>query len=126
MIDHIGIEVSDYKKSVNFYKQALEPLGYRLLMEVEGFAGFGPKVGGGTIANFWIHQGKNPSKVHIAFTALHRNGVDTFYQSAINAGGKDNGKPGVREIYHPSYYGAFVFDPDGNNVEAVCHSEENN
>jgi catechol 2,3-dioxygenase-like lactoylglutathione lyase family enzyme len=125
MIDHIGIEVSNYKTSITFYKLALASLGYELLMEVEGFAGFGMKNASGPIANFWIHQGNNPTqKTHIAFTAASRNTVNDFYQSAINAGGKDNGAPGIREMYHPNYYGAFVLDPDGNNIEAVCHKPE--
>ena len=122
MIDHIGIEVSDYKTALSFYKKALAPLGYQLVMEVEGFAGFGPTKNEGPIANFWIHQGNQPThKTHIAFSAPDRKTVDAFYKAAITAGGKDNGKPGVREIYHPHYYGAFVLDPDGHNIEAVCH-----
>lgn len=123
MIDHIGIEVSDYKASVDFYKKALAPLGYSLLMEVQGFAGFGLKKSGGPIASFWLHQGDHPTGgAHIAFTADDRKAVDAFYEAAIIAGGKDHGKPGLREIYHPNYYGAFVLDPDGHNIEAVCHS----
>lgn len=122
MIDHIGLEVSDYQAAVAFYKQALAPLGYELLMEVQGFAGFGKKTTEGPIANFWIHEGDSPThKAHIAFTATDRTIVDKFYDAALQAGGKDNGKPGVREIYHPNYYGAFVLDPDGHNIEAVCH-----
>lgn len=124
MIDHIGIAVKDYQKAVDFYKASLAPLGYELLMEVQGFAGFGAKESGGAIANFWIHQGENNSsspKAHIAFAAADRNAVDAFYQTALKAGAKDNGAPGVREIYHPNYYGAFVLDLDGNNIEAVCH-----
>jgi len=102
MIDHIGIEVSDYKTALVFYKKSLEPLGYSLLMEVAGFAGFGLKTSAGPIANFWIHQGDNPTKkAHIAFTASDRKAVDAFYDAAINSGGKDNGGPGEREIYHP-------------------------
>jgi len=125
MIDHIGIEVSDYKTAVDFYKQALAPLGYKLLMEIQGFAGFGVEKVDGPNANFWIHQGDNPTKkIHIAFTAPDRAAVEAFYESAISAGGKDNGKPGTREIYHPHYYGAFVLDPDGHNIEAVCHQPE--
>ena len=124
MIDHIGIEVSDYQTAVDFYKRALAPLGYELLIEVQGFAGFGPKNTGGPVANFWIHQGNKPThQIHISFTASDRNTVNLFYGSALNAGGKDNGAPGVREIYHPHYYGAFVLDPDGNNIEAVCHKQ---
>ena len=122
MLDHIGIAVSDYNASVAFYKQALAPLGYELLMEVEGYAGFGLTSGAGPIATFWIHEGENPTQgIHFAFSATDRNVVDAFYEAAMSAGAKDNGAPGVREIYHPNYYGAFVFDPDGNNVEAVYH-----
>ncbi|OGT30774.1 MAG: glyoxalase [Gammaproteobacteria bacterium RIFCSPHIGHO2_12_FULL_35_23] len=122
MIDHIGIEVADYETSKQFYSKALAPLKYKLLMEMSGFAGFGVENGAGPIANFWIHQGASPShNTHIAFTAKDRLTVDSFYKAAISAGGACNGKPGVREIYHPNYYGAFILDPDGNNIEAVCH-----
>lgn len=128
MIDHIGITVSNYQKSVDFYRKALQPLGYELLMEVQGFAGFGLKNAGGPIANFWIHEGQvsaeDGSLVHVAFSASKRKIVDDFYQAAMTAGGKDHGKPGIREIYHPNYYGAFVLDPDGHNIEAVCHHPE--
>lgn len=122
MIDHIGIEVTDYQSAVDFYKQALAPLSYELLMEIQGFAGFGKKDAAGPIADFWLHQGDNPTnKAHIAFTANDRDTVNAFYEAAIKAGGKNNGEPGVREIYHPNYYSAFVLDPDGHNIEAVCH-----
>jgi catechol 2,3-dioxygenase-like lactoylglutathione lyase family enzyme len=122
MIDHIGIEVSDYETAKHFYKKALAPLGCKLLMEVQGFAGFGLEGAQGPIATFWLHQGNDPThKTHIAFKAANRAMVDAFHAAAINAGGKDNGKPGIREIYHPNYYGAFVLDPDGHNIEAVCH-----
>jgi len=122
MIDHIGIEVSDYQKSKQFYEHALAPIGYKLIMEVEGFAGFGPNIESSPIATLWLHQGNSPSfKTHIAFTAKSRTDVDKFYDAAISAGGQDNGKPGIREHYHPHYYGAFVLDPDGHNIEAVCH-----
>jgi catechol 2,3-dioxygenase-like lactoylglutathione lyase family enzyme len=125
MIDHIGIEVSNYQRAKQFYEHALAPLGYRLLMEVQGFAGFGLSQNGGPIANFWLHEGSNPTKkTHIAFRAASRAKVDEFYRAALQAGGKDNGKPGIREIYHPNYYGAFVLDFDGHNIEAVCHQPE--
>lgn len=126
MLDHIGIVVSDYEKSKAFYSKALTAVGYQLLIEVQGFAGFGPAHDDGPIATFWIHEDK--SKVapgmHIAFAAPNRAAVDAFYQQAINAQGVDNGEPGIREIYHPHYYGAFVLDPDGYNIEAVCHQAE--
>lgn len=122
MLDHIGITVSNYEVSKKFYQKALAPLGYKLLMEVQGFAGFGLEQNGGPIAKFWLHQGDKPgSSTHIAFTVPDRETVDAFYAEAIKAGGKDNGKPGIRAIYHPNYYGAFVLDPDGFNIEAVCH-----
>ena len=126
MIDHISIEVSDYQKSLEFYTKALASLGYILVMEVHGFAGFGPPNSSGPIAHFWIHQAnvQTSHKMHIAFRAKNRTMVNSFYQAAIAAGARDNGQPGIREIYHPNYYGAFVFDPDGYNIEAVCHQAE--
>jgi len=121
MIDHIGIEVGDYEKSKNFYIRALEPLGYELIMEVHGWAGFG--VDGKP--DFWIHEGAiTKPKVHVAFRSKNREKVREFYEAAIKAGGIDNGPPGIREMYHPNYYGAFVLDPDGHNIEAVCHYPE--
>ena len=119
MIDHTGVTVSDVGKSKTFYRAALAPLGYDLLMEWEHFAGFGvaPK------SDFWIGRGKaNAPGVHIAFRADSRAQVDAFYKAAMAAGGRDNGSPGLRPHYHANYYGAFVLDPDGHNIEAVCHS----
>jgi catechol 2,3-dioxygenase-like lactoylglutathione lyase family enzyme len=124
MIDHTGVTVSDAERSRQFYEVALAPLGYQLLvivpMEVTGgmaVLGFGapPK------PDFWINQGC-PQKppVHVAFNASSRALVDAFYQAAIAAGGKDNGPPGLRPHYHQDYYGAFVLDPDGHNIEACC------
>jgi catechol 2,3-dioxygenase-like lactoylglutathione lyase family enzyme len=121
-IDHIGLDVSDYEKSKAFYEKALAPLGLKLLMEpVPGVGGFG-----GDFPFFWIGaRGRGPqSGTHVAFTAKDRKMVDAFHAAALEAGGRDNGGPGVREIYRPTYYGAFVLDPDGNNVEAVCHKPE--
>ena len=117
-LDHIGLDVSDYERSKAFYEQALAPLGVKLIMEpVPGMAGFG-----GDFPFFWI--GKNDrgpdSGTHVAFSARDREMVDAFHAAALEAGGTDNGAPGLRQ-YHPNYYGAFVLDPDGNNVEAVCH-----
>jgi catechol 2,3-dioxygenase-like lactoylglutathione lyase family enzyme len=125
MIDHAGFVVRDFAKSRQFYLQALAPLGYGVLMEmsaaqvgVDG-AGFGepPKpdlwiIGGGSITS---------PRLHVAFRAANRAMVDAFYKAAIAAGGQDNGPPGLRPHYHPDYYGAFVLDPDGHNIEAVCH-----
>lgn len=117
MIDHIGLTVTDLDASVTFYTRALAPLGYVLVMRSEQFAGFG--VAGKP--DFWIGAGKPGDRIHVAFTARGRREVRAFHDAAIAAGGADNGPPGVRAIYHPSYYAAFVRDPDGHNIEAVCH-----
>ena len=118
MIDHTGIRVSDFKRSFAFYEKALAPLGYTAIMTFEKWAGFGE----GRKPDFWIGEGDAPKDiVHIAFAAKGRDVVRAFHAAAIAAGGKDNGPPGVREQYHPSYFGAFVLDPDGHNIEAVCH-----
>ena len=120
MLDHVGFTVSDYERSKAFYAKALAPLGVTLLMEpVEAAAGFG-KDGK---PFFWI-EARGPAlqgDLHVAFAVDSRETVDAFHAAALEAGGTDNGAPGVREIYHPSYYGAYVLDPDGNNIEAVCH-----
>lgn len=126
MIDHIGFAVSDYKKSKAFYTQALAPLGYVLIMEVpaEGNPSGAPAAGFGEDGkpDFWIGgEGKLEKPVHVAIVAKDRAAVDAFHKAALAAGGKDNGQPGLRPHYHPNYYGAFVFDPDGHNIEAVCH-----
>jgi catechol 2,3-dioxygenase-like lactoylglutathione lyase family enzyme len=120
MLDHVGFAVSDYARSKAFYEQALAPLGLSLLMEpVQAAAGFGE----GGKPFFWIEsEGRVPKgRLHVAFAVDDRATVDAFHAAALAAGGTDNGAPGVREIYHPHYYGAYVLDPDGNNVEAVCH-----
>lgn len=128
MLDHIGYAVTDLDRSTRFYQAALAPLSITVLMEVtaeqtgkEAAVGFG--------ANgkpfFWVGTGATSSRsVHVAFTGTSRAQVDAFYKAAIAAGGKDNGAPGIRAHYHPTYYGAFVLDPDGNNIEAVCHAPE--
>jgi catechol 2,3-dioxygenase-like lactoylglutathione lyase family enzyme len=121
IIDHMGLAVSDYAQSKAFYTQALAPLGITLVKEVAGWAGFGR----GGKPEFWFgtySQTQNP--MHIAFVAESRAQVNAFYEAALKAGAKDNGSPGIREIYHPNYYGAFVIDPDGHNIEAVCHQPE--
>jgi catechol 2,3-dioxygenase-like lactoylglutathione lyase family enzyme len=118
MIDHIGISVRDLDRSIAFYTKALAPLGYELVMKWESFAGFG--VGGKP--DFWIDGREAPKTAnHIAFRASGRALVRAFHDAALAAGGKDNGAPGVRPHYHEHYYGAFVLDPDGHNIEAVCH-----
>ena len=125
MIDHTGLSVSDYVKSKDFYVKALGAIGYRLIAEFPAaetggtdVAGFGepPK------PDFWIGAGTpNKPPVHVAFRVDTHAQVDEFHAAAIAAGGKDNGAPGPRPHYHPGYYGAFVLDPDGHNIEAVCH-----
>ncbi len=125
MIDHTGLVVSDFEKSKQFYQLALAPIGYALLAEfpaaVTGHtdvAGFGeaPK------PDFWISRGSpNVPPIHIAFRVSSRAIVDAFHRAALAAGGADNGAPGPRPHYHASYYGAFVRDPDGHNIEEVCH-----
>ena len=123
MLDHVGIEVSDLARSRAFYEAALEPLGVRLLMEFEGAVGFGKDTEHGSKPFFWIYERGRPavSGAHVAFAAADRDTVDAFHAAALAAGATDNGAPGPRPIYHPGYYGAFVLDPDANNVEAVCH-----
>ncbi len=119
IIDHIGLAVSDFEISKAFYVRVLAPLGIELLMEVEGWAGFGRQ----GKPEFWFGEHDHAqSPMHIAFASDSRQAVDRFYAAAIEAGARDNGPPGVREIYHPHYYGAFVLDPDGHNIEAVCHT----
>lgn len=118
MIDHMGILVTDLDASVAFYTKALAPLGYALVMRFGGqVAGFG--VDGKP--DFWIAAGKPTDKLHVALRAKGRAEVRAFYEAALAAGAKDNGPPGIREMYHPDYYGAFVHDLDGHNIEAVCH-----
>ena len=120
MFDHVTFTVSDYARSKEFYSRALAPLGITLVTEPEGWgAGFGES----DDAYFWIgSQGEvTRGQLHVAFTADSRDTVDAFHAAALAAGGTDNGAPGLRTIYHPDYYGAFVLDPDGHNIEAVCH-----
>src|SRR5262245_19966957 len=115
MLDHGGLAVSDFAKSKSFYERTLAPVGYNCLMELTRPAGFGRE----GKPDFWIAQGNKSNPTHVAFAASERSVVDSFHKAATDAGGKDNGKPGLRKEYHPTYYGAFVFDPDGNNIEAV-------
>lgn len=121
MIDHISVRVNDFDKAVNFYKAALKPLGYDVLMQFPGAAGFG---GSDKKPDFWIMQSDKPvNPTHVAFAA-DRKTVDAFHAAAIAAGGTDHGAPGLRTDYHPNYYGAFVLDLEGNNVEAVSHTPD--
>lgn len=126
MLDHMGFPVSDYARAKHFYGAALAPLGYALIMEVEAKdnpSGF-PAAGYGRDGNpdFWIGaEGGLTGKLHIALLAEDRASVDAFHAAALAAGGIDHGAPGLRPHYHPNYYAAFVLDPDGHNIEAVCH-----
>lgn len=126
MLDHVGFGVSDFARSKAFYETVLAPLGYKVMMEVEleesggfSYAGFGDD----RKPYFWIGNGDVlKGRLHVAFVAKDRAAVDAFYKAALAAGATDNGPPGIRAHYHPNYYGAFVLDPDGHNVEAVCHT----
>ncbi|WP_129644334.1 VOC family protein [Peristeroidobacter agariperforans] len=125
MIDHLGIAVPDFAASKKFYLEALAPLGIGVVMNVpkeesgaaNDFTGFGAD----GKPFFWIGQGVAPQGMHLCFTAQTRAAVDAFYKAALAAGARDNGPPGIRAHYHPSYYGAFVIDLNGVNLEAVCH-----
>ncbi|MDR3385911.1 MAG: VOC family protein [Rudaea sp.] len=128
MIDHVGFAVADLVRSRAFYVSALAPLGFAPVMDVTreqsgGYAGtgFGPP----GRPQFWIGNGDaRGGSMHVAFVAGSRAAVDAFHKAALAAGGRDNGAPGLRPHYHENYYGAFVFDPDGHNIEAVCHLPE--
>jgi catechol 2,3-dioxygenase-like lactoylglutathione lyase family enzyme len=119
MLDHVTIGVSDIERSMAFYDRALRPLGIeRLYSDEAHFAGYGAN----GRAFFWIAlKDGSQTGVHVAFTTQDRETVDQFHKAALAAGGRDNGPPGLRPEYHESYYGAFVLDPDGHNIEAVCH-----
>jgi catechol 2,3-dioxygenase-like lactoylglutathione lyase family enzyme len=136
VLDHINLRVADYARSKQFYQAALAPLGYKLAMEVDSGAGFSK----GYIPSFWIKAGVPPASgplappvpfegcggpyLHVAFSSDTRAAVDAFHRAALAAGGRDNGGPRLRTEYHANYYGAFILDPDGYNIEAVCHKPE--
>ncbi|MBC7794271.1 MAG: VOC family protein [Clostridia bacterium] len=126
MIDHIGIGVGDYEAAKTFYAQALAPLGITQLVEVGpelNPSGWAVGFGRDNEPNFWLgSEGKNTPPVHIAFVARSRAEVRAFYEAALEAGGRDNGAPGLRPHYNANYYAAFVRDLDGHNLEAVCHA----
>jgi catechol 2,3-dioxygenase-like lactoylglutathione lyase family enzyme len=126
VIDHIGMPVSDIPRATDFYMKALSPLGIAMIMQISAEqTGDGPAVGFGADGKpfFWLGEGeKAGGHVHVAFAAQSRADGDAVYQAARAPGPKDNGAPGLRPIYHANYYGAFVLDPDGNNIEAVCHA----
>jgi catechol 2,3-dioxygenase-like lactoylglutathione lyase family enzyme len=124
MLDHLGLRVKDLARSKTFYTAALAPLGYQIVMEVTpemGAAYEGVGFGVPPKPDFWIGRGAPNGPVHVAFVAANRKTVDAFYAAAMKTGGRDHGAPGLRAHYHPHYYGAFVLDPDDNNVEVVCH-----
>ncbi|CZT34904.1 VOC family protein [Rhizobium sp. 9140] len=125
MLDHIGFPVRDFVRAAAFYDAALAPLGIARQLEVTvEMSGKEAHLGYGTPGSpfFWISSGKAMSGgLHVAFAAQNRGLVDAFHAAAIAAGGRDNGAPGLRPHYHADYYGAFVLDPDGYNIEAVCH-----
>ena len=118
MIDHVTLNVSDCDRAKRFYEEALAPLGISLQMEFGRACGFGLE----GMPFFWIREAEPAGNVHVAFHCEAREPVDAFHAAALTAGGIDNGPPGLRPMYHPNYYAAFVHDPDANNVEAVCHS----
>ena len=128
MLDHVGLTVSDLQQAKAFYAAELAALANSLIMEVSAeqtgtgaYAGFGAE----GKPFFWIGDGRAAgAAVHVAFAAGSRAEVEAFHRAALEAGGRDNGPPGLRLHCHPDYYGAFVLDPDGNNVEAVCHRRE--
>ena len=120
MIDHISVRVQDLSRALDFYKGALAPLGYQVLMQFPGVAG----LGAGGKPDLWIMETDQPvNPTHVAFNGA-RDQIDAFHEAAMAAGGTDNGPPGLRADYHPHYYAAFVLDGDGNNVEVVCHDPE--
>ena len=124
-LDHVAISTADYRKSLAFYEAALAPLGIKTMMKFEGDDGNTAGLGS-DVPFLWIGDGGQLAggRLHLAFSAPNRAAVDAFYAAAMAEGGKDNGAPGLRAHYHPTYYAAFVYDPDGHNIEAVCHAPE--
>ena len=121
ILDHLGFNVSDFQKAKAFFEKALKPLGIYAVAQGEGWA----MMGRDKKPQFWFGAlGTPPGPIHVAFAAASRQQVREFHEAALAAGGKDNGAPGLRAHYHPSYYGAFVIGPDGHNIEAVCHQAE--
>ena len=117
MVDHVRLRVADVERSRRFYEAALAPLSYRVVLEpAPGVVGMGSGM-----PDFWLEPGEPSGPLHLAFRAEDSGVVEAFHRAALQAGGTDNGGPGLRPQYHPDYYGAFVIDPDGNNVEAVTH-----
>jgi catechol 2,3-dioxygenase-like lactoylglutathione lyase family enzyme len=126
MLDHVSLQVKNFAKALSFYTEALAPLGYvpQYVDQAGKSAGFGSKgearpwLARGSL---WIAEGQPATKIHLALRSPTREAVAGFHAAALRAGGKDNGPPGLRPDYHASYYAAFVFDPDGNNLEALTH-----
>jgi catechol 2,3-dioxygenase-like lactoylglutathione lyase family enzyme len=122
VIDHIGVGVRDFEESLDFYGRALAPLGFERVAFIDAdnrSAGFGVR----GRDDFWIHEGRPAGRMHVAFDADSPDAVDAFHAAALDAGGRDNGAPGVREAYSDTYYAAYVLDPNGNNIEAVFHGD---
>jgi catechol 2,3-dioxygenase-like lactoylglutathione lyase family enzyme len=128
IVDHLGLQFGDYARALRFYRQVLAPLNITAIMEVtkeESGSYEGTGFGRNGEPSFWISGGERTApRIHIAFVAETRAAVDRFFEAALAAGGVDNGAPGIRAHYHPNYYGAFVLDPEGHNIEAVCHSPQ--
>jgi catechol 2,3-dioxygenase-like lactoylglutathione lyase family enzyme len=128
VIDHLGLQVTDLARALRFYRQSLAPLGISVVMhltkeETGGYEGAG--LGRDGKPTFWLSAGERTAPgLHVAFIAESRAAVDRFFEAALAAGGVDNGAPGIRAHYHPNYYGAFVLDQEGHNIEAVCHAAE--
>jgi catechol 2,3-dioxygenase-like lactoylglutathione lyase family enzyme len=123
LIDHLAVGVRDYEQSRTFYQRALAPLGIEMVAEVDAdnrAAGFGRD----GRDDFWIDEGRPLGRMHVAFAAVSSDEVDAFHAAALEAGGRDNGAPGLRPEYSGSYYAAYVLDPNGNNIEAVFHADE--
>jgi catechol 2,3-dioxygenase-like lactoylglutathione lyase family enzyme len=117
MLDHVKVGVADLEAAKAYYTQALAPLGYRLAFEAEGMVYFADAAG----LDFGVGPSERPGGTHVCFRAADPDGVHAFYEAALAAGGTDNGPPGLRPEYAPDYYAAYVLDPYGNNVEAMCH-----
>jgi catechol 2,3-dioxygenase-like lactoylglutathione lyase family enzyme len=122
VIDHIGVGVRDFDESVDFYRRALAPLGFEEVAFIDAdnrAAAFGVR----GRDDFWINEGRPVGRMHVAFDAESREAVDAFHAAALEAGGRDNGEPGLRPVYSDTYYAAYVLDPNGNNIEAVFHGD---
>jgi len=118
MIDHVSVRVQDFSRLLTFYREALAPIGYKVIMEYPGAVGLGAD----GKPDLWLMQTDQPlNPTHVALSSGAREPIDAFYSAGLAAGGSDNGPPGLRLDYHPNYYGAFVLDPEGNNIEVVCH-----